>query len=50
MPGMPGSELLSVIRRLYPAIQVIAMSSAFSGSEVPIASSQTWRFFPSSTF
>jgi hypothetical protein len=27
--------LLSVVRRLYPAIQVIAMSSAFSGSEVP---------------
>jgi CheY-like chemotaxis protein len=36
MPGMSGFELLSVVRRLYPAIQVIAMSSAFSGSEVPI--------------
>jgi CheY-like chemotaxis protein len=36
MPGMSGFELLSVVRRLYPAIQVIAMSSAFSGSEVPM--------------
>jgi len=36
MPGMSGFELLSVVRRLYPVIQVIAMSSAFSGSEVPI--------------
>jgi len=35
MPGMSGFELLSVVRRLYPAIPVIAMSSAFSDSEVP---------------
>jgi len=35
MPGMSGFELLSVVRRLYPAIHVIAMSSAFSGTEVP---------------
>jgi CheY-like chemotaxis protein len=36
MLGMSGFELLSVIRRRFPAITVIAMSSAFSGGEVPI--------------
>jgi CheY-like chemotaxis protein len=35
MPGMSGFELLSVVRRRYPAIKVIAMSGAFSGEEVP---------------
>jgi len=35
MPAMSGFELLLVVRRRYPAIQVIAMSGAFSGSEVP---------------
>jgi hypothetical protein len=35
MPGMSGFELLSVVRRRFPAIRVIAMSSAFSGSDVP---------------
>ena len=35
MSGMSGFELLSVVRRRFPAIQVIAMSSAFSGSDVP---------------
>ena len=35
MPGMSGFELLSVVRRRFPAIPVIAMSGAFSGSEVP---------------
>jgi CheY-like chemotaxis protein len=35
MPGMSGFELLSVVRRLFPAIQVIAMSGAFSGDGVP---------------
>ena len=35
MPGMLGFELLSVVRRRFPAINVIAMSGAFSGSEVP---------------
>jgi len=35
MLGMSGFELLSVIRRRFPAITVIAMSSAFSGGEVP---------------
>jgi CheY-like chemotaxis protein len=35
MPGMSGFELLSVIRRRFPAIQVIAMSGAFSGDSIP---------------
>jgi CheY-like chemotaxis protein len=35
MPSMSGFELLSVVRRRYPAIKVIAMSGAFSGDEVP---------------
>jgi CheY-like chemotaxis protein len=35
MPGMSGFELLSVVRRRFPAIQTIAMSGAFSGDEVP---------------
>lgn len=36
MPGMSGFELLSVVRRRFPAIQVIAMSGAFSGDSVPL--------------
>src|SRR5271165_2973391 len=35
MPGMSGFELLSVVRRRFPAIQAIAMSGAFHGDEVP---------------
>jgi len=35
MPGMSGFELLTVVRRRFPEILVIAMSGAFSGSEVP---------------
>jgi CheY-like chemotaxis protein len=35
MPGMSGFELLSVVRRRFPAIPLIAMSSAFSGASVP---------------
>ena len=35
MPRMTGFELLSVIRRRFPAIHVIAMSGAFAGSQVP---------------
>jgi CheY-like chemotaxis protein len=35
MLGMSGFELLSVVRRRYPEVTVIAMSSAFSGGEVP---------------
>ena len=33
MPGMCGYELLRVVRRRFPSIQVIAMSGAFSGEE-----------------
>jgi CheY-like chemotaxis protein len=36
MPGMSGFELLSVVRRRFPAIRVIAMSGAFLGCEVPL--------------
>jgi CheY-like chemotaxis protein len=35
MPGMSGFELLSVVRKRFPAMQTIAMSGAFSGNEVP---------------
>ena len=35
MPGMSGFELLSVVRRLHPAIHVIATSGAFHGRVVP---------------
>ncbi|HVC48050.1 MAG TPA: response regulator [Terracidiphilus sp.] len=35
MPGMSGFELLSVVRRRFPAILVIAMSGSFCGIEVP---------------
>ena len=35
MPGMSGFELLSVVRRRFPAIPTIAMSGEFSGNEVP---------------
>jgi CheY-like chemotaxis protein len=35
MLGMSGFELLSVVRRRFPAITVVAMSSAFSGGEIP---------------
>ena len=35
MPGMSGFELLSVVRRRFPAIPVIAMSGAFAGSAIP---------------
>jgi len=35
MPGMSGFELLSVIRRRFPAIRTVAMSGAFCGDEVP---------------
>ncbi len=33
--GMLGFELLWVVRRRFPAIQVIAMSGAFSGDDIP---------------
>jgi CheY-like chemotaxis protein len=35
MPGMSGFELLSVVRRLYPLIYVVASSGAYSGTHVP---------------
>jgi CheY-like chemotaxis protein len=35
MPGMSGFELLSVVRRRYPDIHVIATSGAYSGLTVP---------------
>jgi hypothetical protein len=34
MPGMSGFEFLSVVRRRFPEIHVIAMSGAFSGDRV----------------
>ena len=34
MPGMSGFEFLSVVRRRFPEIRVIAMSGAFSGSGI----------------
>jgi CheY-like chemotaxis protein len=36
MPGMSGFELLSIVRRRYPTIRVIAMSSSYSGRAVPV--------------
>lgn len=36
MPGMSGFELLSVVRRRFPGIQVIAMSGAFSGENIQV--------------
>jgi CheY-like chemotaxis protein len=35
MPRMTGFELLSVIRRRFPSVHVIAMSGAFDDGEVP---------------
>lgn len=35
MPGMSGFEFLSVVRRRFPRVRAVAMSSAFSGAEVP---------------
>lgn len=35
MPGLSGFELLSVVRRRFPAIQVIAMSGSYFGDDVP---------------
>jgi CheY-like chemotaxis protein len=36
MPGMSGYELLSVVRRRFPKVWVIAMSSVFAGDGVPV--------------
>ena len=35
MPHMSGFELLSIVRRRYPRIKVIAMSASYSGRSVP---------------
>ena len=35
MPRMSGFELLTVVRRRFPAILVVAMSGSFTGNEVP---------------
>jgi CheY-like chemotaxis protein len=35
MPGMSGFELLSVVRRRFPTIRVIAMSGGLSGDGIP---------------
>jgi CheY-like chemotaxis protein len=35
MPGMSGFELLSVVRRRFPLMPVVAMSSAYSGPQIP---------------
>ncbi len=35
MPGMSGFEFLSVVRRRFPSIHVIAMSGGFSGAALP---------------
>lgn len=35
MPGMSGFELLAIVRHQFPAIRVVAMSSAFSGEDLP---------------
>jgi CheY-like chemotaxis protein len=35
MPGMSGFEFLSVVRRRFPSIKVIAMSSAFAIDDIP---------------
>lgn len=35
LPGMSGYELLSIVRRQYPSIRLIAMSITFSGDHAP---------------
>jgi len=35
MPGMSGFEFLSVVRRRFPTVKVIAMSSAFAVDDIP---------------
>jgi CheY-like chemotaxis protein len=34
MPGMSGFELLSIVRRQFPTISLVAMSGAFSGTQI----------------
>jgi CheY-like chemotaxis protein len=47
MPNMSGYEFLSVVRRRFPAIAVIAMSGAFTGDEVPFGVAAD-AFYPKS--
>lgn len=35
MPGMNGYELLTILRRIYPEIRVVAMSGSYAGNEIP---------------
>ncbi len=35
MPGMSGFELLAIIRERFPGIKTIAMSGAYSGTDMP---------------
>jgi CheY-like chemotaxis protein len=35
MPGMSGFEFLSVVRRRFPLVKVVAMSSAFAADNIP---------------
>jgi CheY-like chemotaxis protein len=35
MPGMSGFEFLSVVRRRFPSVRAIAMSSAYTGADPP---------------
>ena len=35
MPGMSGFEFLSVVRRRFPTVKVVAMSSAFTVDAIP---------------
>ncbi len=35
MPGMSGFEFLSVVRRRFPVVKVVAMSSAFAVDDIP---------------
>jgi len=44
MPGMSGFELLSVVRRRFPSIHVIAMSGFFTAMKCPPALPQTRSF------
>ena len=35
MPGLSGFELLAIVRHHFPSTRVVAMSSAFSGEDLP---------------
>jgi CheY-like chemotaxis protein len=35
LPGIPGVQFLSTVRRKFPSIRVVAMSGAYSGGRVP---------------